>query len=82
MITMKIFSQAGTIFDGMVAHVTFPGEMGRFAVFPMHASILSNLVQGDIVCHTANEEKLTFTIQSGFAEVKNNQATACVELLV
>jgi F-type H+-transporting ATPase subunit epsilon len=82
MIKMKIHSVTGTVFDGEVAHVTFPGEMGRFAVFPMHAPILSNLIRGDIVCFAANEEKTAFAIRSGFAEVKNNQASACVELLV
>lgn len=79
MIKIRIYTVTGTVFEGDVAHVTFPGEMGRFAVFPKHAPILSNLVQGNIVCFLANEEKKVLPIRSGFVEVINNQATACVE---
>ncbi|MDR2776331.1 MAG: ATP synthase F1 subunit epsilon, partial [Tannerella sp.] len=80
-INIKILSPAGTIYDGEVRHVTFPGETGSFAVYPSHAPIISTLVKGNIVCFTENEEKQIFPIWNGFVEVLNNRATVCVERL-
>jgi F-type H+-transporting ATPase subunit epsilon len=81
MIKIKIFSPSGVVYDSEVAHVTFPGAIGRVSVYPMHAPIVSSLIKGDIVCFSIDEEETAFTIQSGFVEVKDDQATACVELL-
>ena len=80
MIKIKIVSQSGVVYDSDVAHVTFPGTVGRFAVYPMHAPIVSALKKGDIVCYSPDEEQTVFPIQSGFVEVKNDQATVCVVL--
>ncbi|MDR3252382.1 MAG: hypothetical protein LBT35_02280 [Tannerella sp.] len=49
MIEMKILSPTGTIFDGAVAHATFPGEAGSFAVYSLHAPLISTLKRGEIV---------------------------------
>ena len=81
MIKINIHTQTGVLFDGEVAHVTFPGEFGRFSVHPLHAPILSTLKKGDIVCFSPDEKETRFSIQNGFVEVKNDQATVCVELL-
>ena len=80
MIKIKLFSPAGVLFDGDVAHVTFPGEVGRFSVYPLHAPIISTLKKGAIACFSDDEKKTVFNIQSGFVEVKNDEATVCVEL--
>ena len=77
---IKILSQAGTVFDGEATHIAFPGVIGRFTVYPLHAPILSALKKGDIECFVLDEEKIVFPIQSGFVEVLNNQAMVCVEL--
>jgi F-type H+-transporting ATPase subunit epsilon len=79
MIDIKILSPLGTIYDGKVSHVTFPGAMGAFAVYPSHAPIVSTLVKGNIVCFPGNGEKQTFAVRNGFVEVKNDRATVCVE---
>lgn len=78
-INIKILSPTGTVFDGNVAHVTFPGEVGLFSVYPQHAPIISSLVKGSIICFPDSGEPQTFPIQSGFVEVKNNQISVCVE---
>ena len=54
MLQIRIVSNTGTVYEGKVAHVTFPGEAGSFAVYPMHAPLISSLVKGDIVCYPAN----------------------------
>ncbi|MDR2679834.1 MAG: F0F1 ATP synthase subunit epsilon [Tannerella sp.] len=79
MIEIRILSPQGTIYDGKVSHVRFPGEAGAFAVYPSHAPIISTLVKGNIVCFPEGGEKQTFPIRNGFAEIKNDRATVCVE---
>jgi F-type H+-transporting ATPase subunit epsilon len=76
---MKIFSPTGTLFDGNVTHATFPGETGSFSVYPRHASILSALTKGRIICYASESEKQAIPVESGFVEVKDNQITACIE---
>jgi len=80
MMKIKILSQAGTVFDGEVTHVTFPGETGRFTVYPLHAPILSALRNGDIECFTPDEEKNVYPIRNGYVEVVNDNVMVCVEL--
>ena len=75
----KILSQTGTLFDGYVSHVTFPGEIGSFAVFPSHAPIISSLVKGTIICFQDNGEQQTIPVESGFVEVKADRIIVCVE---
>ena len=81
MIKIKIISQAGTVFDSEVQHITLPGALGLFSIYPKHAPLLSKLNKGNIVCFLSDEEKSEFPIQSGFIEVKNNEVLVCVELL-
>lgn len=79
MIKMTILSPAGTVFDGNVAHVTFPGEAGSFSVYPLHAPIISTLIKGNIICYTSDSEKKTIPVQSGLVEVKDDRITVCIE---
>jgi F-type H+-transporting ATPase subunit epsilon len=79
MLHVKILSPTGCVFEGEVMHITFPGELGTFAVFPSHAPIISALVKGIIACFPPDGDKLTFPIESGFVEVNANYITACVE---
>ena len=91
MLQIRIVSNTGTVYEGKVAHVTFPGEAGSFAVYPMHAPLISSLVKGDIVCYPANSpvndpannpagsENKVIPVQSGFVEVNADRITACIE---
>ena len=79
MLQIRIVSNAGTVYEGKAMHVTFPGELGSFAVYPKHAPFISTLVKGHIVCFPANGEKQTIPIQGGFMEVNADQVTACIE---
>ena len=81
MIRITILSPGGTIYDGEVTHVTFPGATGAFAVYPAHAPIVSTLVKGAIACFTATGDVLRFPVGNGFVEVRNDRATVCVERL-
>ena len=79
MIKVIILSPSGTIYEGNVTHVTFPGEVGLFSVYPLHAPIISTLVKGDIICYPSDGEKKVISIENGFVEVKKDLATVCVE---
>jgi F-type H+-transporting ATPase subunit epsilon len=79
MIQLKILSPTQTVFDGKVTHVTFPGGLGSFSVFPSHAPLISTLVKGSVTYYPVDGEKEIVAIDGGFVEVKENQLTACIE---
>ena len=79
MLHVKILSPAGSIYEGEVEHITFPGELGSFAVYSLHAPIISKLVKGIIVGYPLGADKITIPIENGFVEVSDNQIIACVE---
>lgn len=77
-ITLKVLTPTGVVFDGVADHVTFPGEMGSFTVFPRHAPIISALAKGEIVVHgTQGEQRIK--LESGIVEIKDDRATASIE---
>lgn len=78
LLKLHIISPSGEIFNGEVEHATFPGEVGTFAVFPLHAPLISALSAGEIRYYPVGEEKL-LEIQGGFVEVKDDFITVCVE---
>jgi len=74
---IKILAPTGIVFEGDVSHVTFPGSLGSFAVYPHHAPIISSLKKGEIVCF--GDDTKIFLIESGFVEVLDDNITVCVE---
>ena len=79
MLDIKILAPTGCVYEGKVSHVTFPGELGSFSVYPKHAPVISALVKGNIVCYPAAGDREIFPIESGFVEVNANQIRACIE---
>lgn len=78
-IAVKIVSPKGEVFSGDVLHITLPGVVGSFAVYPRHAPLISALENGDIKCAITDDEERKFHITSGFVEVKDDVVTVCVE---
>lgn len=82
---LVIVSPEHTLFDGLVNWVELPGDMGRFQVLYNHAPLISSLQKGNIVFErsasqaNAKQETQTLSIASGFAEVKDNSISVCVE---
>jgi len=76
---IRIISPTGMLYEGDIHHVTFPGELGNFSVYPLHAPIISALKKGIIMYYKSADDKEAIEIQSGFVEVKDNRITACVE---
>lgn len=79
-IKLEIYTPTGVIFNGEVTSVTLPGTKGLFTILYNHGAIISSLTKGKIK-YTVNEEISTIEVSGGFAEVKNNVVTVCLETL-
>jgi F-type H+-transporting ATPase subunit epsilon len=63
------------LFDGDAVSATLPGTEGVFTVLANHEAFVTPLKAGIIRLEATNGEKHHFEIESGVAEVSNNQAT-------
>lgn len=79
MLKLRIIAPDRMVFEGDVESVTLPGTVGSFTVLNNHAPIISSLESGKIVYKDANGQT-DITVKSGFAEVRNNVLSICVEL--
>lgn len=75
---LEILTPEKMLFNGEVGYVLLPGSKAPFVVLKNHAPIISQLVHGDIVWRGCDGEGRV-TVSGGFAEVKDNHITACVE---
>lgn len=74
-----IVSVERTLYDGEVESLLVPGEKGRFEILKNHASIISSLTEGEVVCNGVNPFEIK--VSGGFVEVKDNTVTLCVQTL-
>jgi len=79
MLTLKVISPERVLFDGEVESVKVPGTLGEFEILNDHAPIISTLEKG-IVTYTTKEGSTEVAITGGFAAVKKNDISLCVEL--
>ena len=75
---LEIISPDKLIFTGEVDAVNLPGTAGKFTILPRHAALISSLKAGDIT-YKIGEESVKLTVDGGFAEVKNDVISVCVE---
>ena len=78
MLKLRIIAPDKLVFEGEVESVTLPGTIGSFTVLNNHAPIISSLENGIIAYNGANV-RVEITIRSGFAEVRDNILSVCVE---
>ena len=78
-IKLHILSPEGTLVEKAVSLVTLPGMLAPFTVLPGHAALVTALEKGEVRFLEAGEEK-RLPIREGFAEVKDNTVTVCVEI--
>lgn len=77
--TLEILTPEKKIFSGDVHGVQLPGISGLFEVLDKHAPLVSALKAGKMKILTDKTSTVTYTIQSGFAEVLNNKTIVLVE---
>ena len=79
MLKLRIIAPDRMVFEGDVESVTLPGTVGSFTVLDRHAPIISSLDNGKISYKDANGQT-DIVVRSGFAEVRNNVLSICVEI--
>ena len=79
LIHLHILSPEGTLVEKAVSLVTLPGMQAPFTVLKDHSAIVTALVAGNIRYVTGEKEEC-LPVKEGFAEVKDNTVTVCVEV--
>ena len=77
--TLEILTPERKIFSGEVYGVQLPGIDGLFEVLDKHAPIVSALKAGKLKILKDKNSTVSYSIQSGFAEVLNNRTSVLVE---
>ena len=78
---LEIYTPSGVLFNGEVTSVTMPGTKGIFTVLYNHGAIISSLTKGKIK-YLIDKKTSTIDVLGGFAEVKNNVVTVCLETII
>ncbi|HET9571202.1 MAG TPA: ATP synthase F1 subunit epsilon [Bacteroidales bacterium] len=68
-----------TLFDGEVESVTIPGSKGLFTVLPQHAPLISTIDKGNLSFKPKSGEETSYLVEDGFADVKNDVISVCIE---
>jgi F-type H+-transporting ATPase subunit epsilon len=76
---LEILTPEKKLYSGEVQGVQLPGIDGLFEILDKHAPLVSALGVGKVKVLKKGLADETFTIQGGFVEVINNQATVLVE---
>ena len=78
---LEIISPDKLVYSGEVNSVNLPGSAGRFTVLPHHTALISSLKAGEII-YQNEEGTVTLKIDGGFAEVKNDVRSVCVDNVI
>lgn len=63
-----------------VSLLRLPGKKGRFEVLKSHAPLMTSLDSGNVEYVTSAGEEKKLSIKSGFAEIRDDKVSVCVEL--
>lgn len=72
---LEIISPEKTIYEGDIALVQMPGEMGSFEIMNNHAPLISLLEKGRVKVIDTNRNMFFVDISRGVVRVKDNQIT-------
>lgn len=78
MMILEIVTPEKVLFEGSVEYVRLPGSKAPFVVLHNHAPLISVLDKGKVVWSTGCGEECV-EVAGGFAEIKDNHITVCVE---
>ena len=77
-LTVSIYSPERKLLEEPAVSVGLPGKKGAFTVLRGHANLVAELEAGVVHAQTGQREEL-YVVDSGFAEVKNNNVIVLVE---
>ncbi|OHA17443.1 MAG: hypothetical protein A3H57_04905 [Candidatus Taylorbacteria bacterium RIFCSPLOWO2_02_FULL_43_11] len=75
---LYIYKLDKTLYEGDADVVSLPAEDGEIAVLPHHAPIVTSLKKGTISVKNDSDKKV-FSIESGFAEINQEQTILLVK---
>ncbi|MDR3340129.1 MAG: ATP synthase F1 subunit epsilon [Candidatus Symbiothrix sp.] len=75
---LEIVSPEKIIYSGKAESVTLPGLLGLFTILDRHAPIISALGKGKVTYRDSRNET-EIAVEGGFAEVKKNVVSVCVD---
>ena len=77
---LLVLSPEKELLAAEVSAVELPGKKGRFEVLVIHAPLVTSLASGEVRWKAEAESDFqVMEIEGGFAEVKENIITVCVE---
>ena len=79
MLHLEIITPEKILFSGEIQLIKLPGSLGYFEIMVNHAPLISTLMQGKIKVKEKNGALTYFDINSGLAEVANNEIKVLVE---
>jgi F-type H+-transporting ATPase subunit epsilon len=79
MLHLEIITPEKILFSGEIQLIKLPGSLGYFEIMVNHAPLISTLMQGKIKVKEKNGVLTYFDINSGLAEVANNEIKVLVE---
>jgi len=77
-LTVSIYSPEKKLLEEPAVSVGLPGKKGSFTVLKGHANLVAELEAGVVHVQTGARDEI-YIVDSGFAEVKNNQVIVLVE---
>lgn len=78
LLTLKVLTPEGCVFEGSVDAVFVPGSAGRFEILPGHAAIVSTLDAGELKWRVGKEESAV-QLRSGAIMLNDNLLSVCIE---
>lgn len=79
---VEIVTPAEKIYSGEAFSISVPGALSPFEILYNHAPIVSALDIGIVKINDISNKKITFAVNSGFVEVKNNKVSILVEAAI
>lgn len=81
-IHVDIVSAEAEIFSGLAEMVFAPAEMGEVGIAPRHASLISNLVPGEVRVKINDKESQAFYVSGGVLEVQPHVVTVLADTAI
>lgn len=79
-IGVKILSESGKLYDGLVSCVFVPTRRGETAILPYHTPMISELAKGAVFIVESHHRKKIVDIDKGLVRVDDNQVVVLVNL--
>lgn len=76
---LEIITPDKKVYSGQVKLVQFPGTKGLFEILNNHAPIISTLVKGRIKVEQEDGQILSFEVEGGIVENKDNKIIVLAE---